>query len=243
LAASTTSSPGTATTPRAVVHSTPAAALRLEQGDRLTRSEFERRWAAMPQLKKAELIEGAVYMQAPVSTDHSGRHGQIMALLIPYVAATAGVELHIEPTLRLDEDNAPQPDACLRLKSGGQSTIDAQGYLSGPPELIVEVASSSVSYDLHDKLNVYRRSGVREYVVWRVLDRELDWFVLRDGQYQPLAPQESVLKSEVFPGLWLDKQGLLAGDLGRVIAVIGQGLADPGHAAFVEQLRGSAPAG
>ncbi len=93
--------------------------------------------------------------------------------------------------------------------------------MSGPPELIVEVASSSVSYDLHDKLNVYRRSGVVEYVVWRILDRDIDWFVLHEGQYQPLAPQDGLLKSEVFPGLWLDKQALLAGNLPRVIALLG----------------------
>jgi len=36
----------------------------------------------------------------------------------------------------------------------------------------------SASFALHTKLHVYRRNGVREYVVWRVLDQQLDWFVL-----------------------------------------------------------------
>ena len=42
------------------------ATLPLENGDRLTRAEFERRYAAMPRLKKAELIEGIVYVPSPV---------------------------------------------------------------------------------------------------------------------------------------------------------------------------------
>ena len=53
---------------------------------------------------------------------------------------------------------------------------------------MVEVAASSVSYDLHEKREAYRRNGVREYIVWRVQDRAIDWFVLRGGAYEPLAP-------------------------------------------------------
>ena len=45
----------------------------LEAGDRVTRSEFERRYAACPHLKKAELIEGVVYLPSPVRYDIRGR--------------------------------------------------------------------------------------------------------------------------------------------------------------------------
>ena len=44
--------------------------LPLENGDRLSRLEFERRYQAMPELKKAELIEGRVYMASPVRIIH-----------------------------------------------------------------------------------------------------------------------------------------------------------------------------
>jgi Uma2 family endonuclease len=93
---------------------------------------------------------------------------------------------------------------------------------------------------MHDKLHVYRRHGVREYIVWRVLDAAIDWFVLREGRYEPLAPvargKRRVLQSETLPGLWLDAQAMLAGDMARVLKVAGEGVAAKEHAAFVRRL-------
>jgi hypothetical protein len=105
--------------------------------------------------------------------------------------------------------------------------------LEGAPELVVEVAASTASYDLHDKLNAYRRNGVREYIVWRVGDGEVDWFVLRGGRYERLSPGgDGVHRSEVFPGLWLDTGALVRGDLARVHKVLDGGLASLEHATF-----------
>lgn len=140
--------------------------------------------------------------------------------------------------MRLDFDNELQPDILLRLEYGGRSEIGPDGYVEGPPELVVEVAASSASYDLHDKLRAYRRNGVQEYVVWRVLDRALDWHILREGSYERLEPDENgVLESEIFPGLRLAVPALLAGDMATVLATLHEGLASPEHAAFVARLR------
>jgi Uma2 family endonuclease len=147
-------------------------------------------------------------------------------------------------TVRLDLDNEPQPDVLLFINPvcGGQVRISADGYIEGAPELVAEVASSSASYDLHAKLHVYRRNGMREYIVWRVLDREIDWFVLRAGQYERLLLDATGLyHSEVFPGLWLDPAALLRGDLAAVLAVVQRGLASPEHAAFSTRLRPPSP--
>jgi Uma2 family endonuclease len=213
----------------------------LRAGDRLTAAEFERRYDAMPDLKKAELIEGVVYMPSPVSNDEHGvPHFDLITWLGVYRAFTTGVQGGDNSTLRLDLDNRPQPDVFLRIlpSHGGQSRTSSDGYVELAPELVAEVAASSVSYDLHDKLNAYRRNGVREYVVWRVLDGELDWFVLREGRYERLQPAASgCYQSEVFPGLWLDHAALLQGDLTRVFQVLQQGLASPEHAAFVSRLQ------
>jgi Uma2 family endonuclease len=185
------------------------------------------------------LIDGVVYMPSPVSTDyHAAPHSDLVTWLGVYRAATPGVQSSDNATLRLDLDNEPQPDGMLRIlpEYGGRSrTVD--GYVEGGPELVAEVAASSASYDLHDKLNVYRRHGVQEYVVWRVWDREVDWFVLRGGRYllMSLSPA-GYYTSEVFPGLWLDPQSLLAGNLARVLAVLQEGLASADHAAFVRRL-------
>src|SRR5262249_33578131 len=145
-----------------------------------TRIEFERRYDAMPHLKKAELVEGVVYVGSPVNHERHGKlHFQAIAWLGLYWGATAGVEGGDNSSLRLDLDNMPQPDAFLYIlpECGGQVVTGDDGYIGRSPELIVEVASSGVSYDLHAKLQAYRRSGVREYVVWRVRDRAISWHV------------------------------------------------------------------
>ena len=102
---------------------------------------------------------------------------------------------------------------------------------------MAEVTASTASYDLHDKLESYRRNGVREYLVCRVLDRQIDWFVLREGAYERLAPApDGSLRSTVFPGLWLDPAALMRGDLPAVLALVQQGLASPEHAEFAARL-------
>jgi Uma2 family endonuclease len=216
----------------------------LQSGDRLTRAEFERRYDAMPHLKKAELIEGVVYVGSPVSHRyHSNPHFNLIGWLAPYAIATPGVEGGDNGSLRLDLDNEPQPDAYLIVlpTHGGRVELDEKGYITGAPELVAEVAASSVSYDLHDKLNAYRRNGVREYVVWRVFDRAIDWFVLHEGHYDRLTlTSAGFYESEVLPGLRLDPVALMNGDLVTVSKVLQQGIATPEHAAFVAELRQAA---
>ena len=157
-----------------------------------------------------------------------------------YVKETPGLDLGTESSLRTDEDNMPQPDALLRVpeQHGGRSRIDDEGYLVGPPELIGEVAASSVSYDLHQKLAVYQRSGVLEYVVHRVDDAAVDWFVLQQGRYvRQESDANGIHRSTVFPGLWLDVRALLCSDLGALSSCIERGVADPAHAAFAARFR------
>ena len=211
----------------------------LENGDRLTRAEFERRYETMPQVKKAELIEGEVHMPSPVKVTHGKPHAQMMTWLGLYCASTPGVDLYDNVTIRLDMDNEVQPDALLRLEpaAGGRSRISEDDYVEGPPELIVEVAGSSAAIDLHAKMNVYRRNGVPEYLVWQVYDRRVDWFELREEVYAPKPLSEGgVLHSDIFPGLRLAAQALLGGDLAGVLAELQSGIGSPEHGAFVRQL-------
>jgi hypothetical protein len=213
----------------------------LKEGDRLSREEFERRYEAMPELKRAELINGVVLMPSPVRLQqHGSPHADLVGWLVNYRVATPGVCVGDNSTIRLDADNEPQPDALMIVgpSCGGQVRIDSDGYIEGGPELVAEVAASSINIDLTSKLQVYAQHGVREYLVWRVLDQAVDWFVLRQGQYDRLAPTSGgVLQSEVFPGLWLNVAALVRLEIPAVMQQLQQGLASPEHAAFVTRLQ------
>lgn len=212
----------------------------LENGDRLNRYEFERRYNAMPHLKKAELIEGVVYMAAALHfRSHGQPHGNLITWLGNYKVATPGVELGIEPTVRLDLDNEPQPDAVLLIEEqcGGQARLSEDDYVEGAPEFVAEIAASSATIDLGDKKRAYRRNGIQEYVVWQVFEQKLDWFHLQEGEYVPLpVDQDGVIRSRIFPGLWLAIEDLLVGNMVRVLAVVQAGLASSDHTAFMHQL-------
>ena len=214
----------------------------LRNGQRLTRAEFERRYEAMPEVKKAELIEGEVFMPSPVRLDvHGQPHTELSYWLMVYRSKTRGLRSGDNSTVRLDLDNEPQPDLLLMIPTaaGGQAAVDADGYVNGGPELVAEVSASTASIDLDRKLQAYRRNGVREYVVWRTEDAAIDCFVLQAGEFRPLEPDgDGLLKSTVFPGLWLDSAALLAGDLQRVAAAVEQGVAGEaaGHGELVRRL-------
>lgn len=221
--------------------SAPTKAPPLNPGDHLTRAEFERRYKAHPEIKIAELIEGVVYMPSPIRFQQHGMpHLYMNGWLSIYLAATPGVTGADNTTVRLDNENEVQPDAFLRLdpKFGGRSRITEDDYLEGPPELILEVAASSAAYDLNAKLRVYQRNGVQEYLAIQMYEQRIDWFVLREGVYEALKPDESgVLRSEVFPGLWLQPSAFWSGDLAGMLAVLQEGVKSPEHAELVERLR------
>lgn len=212
----------------------------LRAGDVLTRDEFERRYEAMPHLKKAELVEGVVYLGSPVRQVQHGRpEHMLQRWLVYYEDHTPGVDVGGNVTVRLDHDNEPQPDLILRLPEavGGRSRVSPDGFLEGPPELVIEVAASSVSCDLHQKLHAYRRNGVLEYLVHRVEDGEVDWFWLERGNYVRQAPDgNGVLKSRTFAGLWLDVRALLQDDARALKATVEHGCATAEHAAFAARL-------
>jgi Uma2 family endonuclease len=213
----------------------------LENGDKLTRYEFERRYNATPNLKKAELTEGIVYIMPAALRfrSHGQPHGWILTWLGTYEAATPGVALGVEPTVRLDLDNEPQPDAVLLIlpEAGGQTRLSEDDYIEGAPELVVEIAASSAAIDLHGKKQAYRRNGVKEYIVWQVLDQKLTWFSLEQGEYLELVPDnEGVLRSRIFPGLWLATTELLAGNIQGVLKVLQTGLQSAEHGDFIKKL-------
>ncbi len=213
----------------------------LENGDVLSRAEFYRRWEAMPQLKRAERIEGVVYMAAAAvrRKSHGKPHGHLLGWLAQYEAETPGTEMGDNATVQLDPDNDPQPDAYLLIlpEHGGQCRFTDEDYIENGPELVAEVSASSASRDLHQKFDVYRRNGVKEYVVWKTLENEIVWFRLLDEVYVEVEPDaDGIFKSEIFPGLWLDAPAMIRGDLKQVLDKLRDGMATDEHSAYVKQL-------
>ena len=215
----------------------------LAAGDRLTRAEFERRYSAMPEDCKAELIEGEVYMASPVRAEQHGfQNSDLVIWLGMYAVLTPGTRSGNNATVRLDLDNEPQPDALLIILPSHQGTVRfINGYIEGSPELVAEISASTVSIDLNKKLRAYQRNGVQEYIVWRVENEQIDWFVLRDGQFERLAADaDGLFRSPTFPGLWLDAPAMIAYDMPAVLQAMNRGTASPEHAAFVDRLRQAA---
>lgn len=195
----------------------------LENGDHLSAHEFLRRFEAMPELKKAELIQNTVHMASPVRTDfHAEPDGLIQTWLGVYASRHPGVRHATNATLKLGPDDVAQPDAVLFRDParGGRASVDDKGYLCGAPELVVEIASSSVSHDARQKLVSYRRAGVQEYLLWKVLDGRIDWLQLVDDEYRPIPAQRGRIGSLVFPGLILAIDAALAGDRAAVLAAL-----------------------
>jgi Putative restriction endonuclease len=219
---------------------TPQTIPPLENGDRLSLAEFKRRYEVMPEGCKAELIEGIVYMAAALRFKSHGRsHGRMMTWLGIYEYETIGVEIADNASVYLDSDNGPQPDIALIIDPdrGGQTRITELDDVEGPPELIAEISASTVSIDLGDKKTAYERNGVQEYIVWRVLDEAIDWFILLDGQYVDLLPDEDgITRSRIFPGLWLDRSALIQGDTKRVRAIVNHGMLSDEYLQFVQSL-------
>lgn len=208
----------------------------LQPGDRLNRAEFERRYQAMPDCKKAELIEGVVYVPSPAKLRHGQHHGRLITWIGNYVDATPGTDYADNVTNRLDMDNEPQPDVALFIEAerGGQSRVSEDGYLTGPVEFVAEVSLSSVPLDRGPKLRTYERHGVREYLIWRVEDNLIEWYVLGDSGFELQAlPADGIYRSQVFPGLWLDVAAMLKRDGRAVMRTLNQGLATVEHQSFL----------
>jgi Uma2 family endonuclease len=209
----------------------------LESGDRLTRFEFERRYEATPEKFKAELIEGVVYVASPVRVFHGTPHAALITWLGVYWTATPGVSAADNTTTRLDMDNEPQPDALLRIEIGGTSTISEDGYIEGAPELVAEIATSSAAIDLGAKQHAYRRNGVQEYLVWQTFENRFSWFRLQAGEFILVEPDgDGIIRSSVFPGLWLAVPALLEGRMIEVLNTLQMGLVTAEHQAFKQGL-------
>lgn len=233
----------------------PEAIPPLRDGDRMGADEFLRRYAADPVVYSAELLQGVVHITRwreiqngkemivpPISADgHSEPHAALITWLGTYSALTDGVRsLSPITTILPSQTTGLEPDAVLRILPdfGGCSTIGTDKFLHGAPELLAEISFTSGARDFGKKFDAYQADGVPEYLVWRTAEKEIHWFALKRKKYVALTPHtDGTLRSEQFPGLWLDVPALLAGDMAKVLTTLQQGIASPEHATFVAKLQ------
>lgn len=211
--------------------------LELHNGDHMPQAEFHRIYSTMPEDVKAELIGGIVYMASPLKISHGSNHVVLASVFFAYESATKGTETGNNTTVIMDDESEPQPDLYMRIlpECGGQSGTTEDDYVEGAPELIAEIANTSRAIDLHRKRAVYRDAGVREYLVLSLHEQQLRWFDL--AQDAELAtPADGVIRSLVFPGLWIDSAAVVNRDHRQLMETLERGLAEPSHTDFVKQL-------
>lgn len=213
----------------------------LENGERMDREMFLERYQNTPEHFRAELIEGIVYvMTSPLKNRHARSDNHLGGCIFVYTAATPGTMGQDNATTVMGKKTVPQPDSALLIleEYGGQSRDGEDDFTYGAPELLVEVAHSSRSIDLYAKFRDYEQAGVREYLIFDLRQRILQWFELRDGRFTPLAADpDGLFHSRVFPGFWIDPSALVARNLAALLAALQRGLASPEHAAFVAELQ------
>jgi Uma2 family endonuclease len=210
----------------------------LLNGDHLTVPEFERRYEALAEDERFELIEGIVVMSPPISSEHGKANSMLDWLLRHYSAATPRTAVAVNTSIRMDGKNEYQPDIMLWIESGSRARMAAGGgALEGRPELVAEIALSSSSYDRHEKKAVYQRNQVPEYIIWEVMDARIEWFMLENGEYAlSTGRADGVHCSRIFPGLWLNLRALLDGDNKKAIGALNRGIQSAAHKALVKQL-------
>lgn len=212
----------------------------LVDGARMDQKTFHTLYLQTPEKFKAELIGGVVYVASPVSMFHGRPHARVVQWLANYADRTPGTEGIDNGTTILGDQSEPQPDAFLLVlpECGGRTTVDEGGYVVGPPELVAEIAHTTAAVDLGPKKDDYEAAGVGEYLVIDVAAGVVRWFVRRRDEFAEQKPgPDGLLRSAVFPGLWLDPAALLADKPRKLAAVLRQGLASPEHKAFVAELK------
>lgn len=208
----------------------------LYDGQHLSQAEFHRLYDACQTDHKFELIEGVVYMAAAYRRPHSRLGHLVGGLLLMYETCTPGVEGLPGATTILDDQNEPEPDLQLRIRSefGGRGGITADQYVTGAPELVIEVSHSSLKLDMNQKLHMYRRLGVLEYLVVDVQAASLHWFVWPEGERS--VHSDGIWRSSTFPGLWINAAALFQEQVLELQATLNEGLKQPEHAQFVTTL-------
>jgi Uma2 family endonuclease len=209
----------------------------LESGDVMDQPTFHEIYSHMPENFRAELIDGVVYVASPLKRPHSRSSFLLISVLGQYEAQTPGVSGEECVTVILSDHAEVQPDILLRIEEtfGGESYFTEDEFLTGAPELVIEVSQSSRSIDLNHKRKLYRENGIIEYLVIDLQKDTIRWFDLQLNQELQTEP-DGIYRIRTFPGLWIDSSAVFDQNLARLITTLNLGLSSQEHAEFVSRL-------
>ena len=149
---------------------------------------------------RVELLEGQLVDMSPIGP----RHALAIDLLNRLLPAALGKQawLRVQNPIVLDDASEPQPDLAVVRHPWS-------GYPDGhprPPDilLLIEVADSSLGFDLGAKLELYARAGIREFwVVDLTRNRVLVHRRPHDGTYDSITAVDisGTLTMEALPGV------------------------------------------
>ena len=116
---------------------------------------------------RVELIDGQVRELLPITPLHAAIVNRLMATLVELLNRSAIV--HVQNPVQLDPHNETLPDIAI-IKARGDYYTTAH---PGPRDtlLVIEVADSSLAYDLYEKAPLYAKSMISE--LW-VVDLEAE---------------------------------------------------------------------
>jgi Uma2 family endonuclease len=186
-----------------------------------------------------QLLTISIRTALPLGWPHGEHHAHLIHLLLSYSLRTPGTGVADNVTVILGEEDEVQPDVVLRVvqEKRGRSQLTREKFVQGPPELVAEIAGSSRAIDLHLKKNRYAQAGITEYVVVCLEPRQLYWFDLQKQSRLPPSA-DGIIKSNIFPGLWIHAQGLLRLDNRSTTKALERGLQSPQHHDFVSEIAG-----
>ena len=122
--------------------------------------------------ERVELLSGNIIKMSAKGTAHTSALGRTDRLLQSLFGNLAWVR--IQDPIALDDNSEPEPDiAVVRI-----DPFDYATHHPTPSEvyLIIEVADSSLTFDREIKAKAYARSGIADYWVLNVNNRQLHIF-------------------------------------------------------------------
>lgn len=161
---------------------------------------------ALPEGRRAELIDGQIYDMAPPAREHQKIVAQLIRIIGNYIEAKNGdCEVYPAPFavfLNEDEKNYVEPDISVVCD---KDKLSDKGC-NGSPDWIIEIVSpSDPKHDYITKLNLYNNAGVREYwIVDPMYSRVYVYSMEANNFYVNSYSFHDTIKAGIFEDLYID---------------------------------------